>query len=186
MVNLKLFIEQLLGIKDLSTINSGYASFISTIAALFVASVGWWLNRRSQILADRNKATTEFVSLFKSGELDNHRKNFAKFSNKVQLINSYDECTPEEKKSIIELLKYAEYQSASIRIGLISEMYINLTERTYTHNLFRICSKIILNFRSERKSKTIMENFEIYFIRTFIGNGGFLISILEFLTIRPL
>lgn len=171
-------LEWLLGVSDIKEIKQGYAVIISST----VVVIGWYFTRIGQAKSDRVKNTAGFVTVLRDKELADARQQIADIVNNRQ---EFVQGKTAQSLAMSKILAHLEYQSASVRLGLISESFIDKTERTFIHTVFRSCSKHVHKMRLERKSKTIYENLEMLYIRSFIGRMNPVIQLIELITGRP-
>lgn len=171
-------LEWLLGVDSIQEIKQGYAVIVSST----IVVIGWYFTRLGQIKSDRVKNTASFVGVLRDKELAEARQLIAPIVNNYrQFVYANDEVS----RGMVKILIHLEYQSASVRLGLISEKFINKTEKTFINTVFTSCSVYMDGMRKARKSKTIFENLEAVFIRAYVGQRNPFISVIEYVTASP-
>jgi hypothetical protein len=174
------FLEWLLGLEKIQDIGEGYAVLVSSCLVI----IGWYISRVGQAKSDRVQNSISFVSVKRDKDLQEALSKVKDIINNRQIFN--EPPGTDKFRAMLGILQQLEYQSASIRTGLISEEFIDKTERTFIQTVFRSCSPYIHQMRVERGAPTIMENLESVFLRSFIRGKNPGIFILELILSKPL
>lgn len=170
------------GIEDLTDIGEGYAVFLSSI----IVVLGWYVSRRGQINSERSRHTSEWIRVLKQPKTQERVKALSTYVVKGQPTP----CDPalltkEQKQALSDLLADAEEQSVAVRLGVISETYVDQTERQFLQYAFIIASPYIHSVRQSLSAKTHYQNIEIYFIRSYIRKAGLIYRVLNIVCAHP-